>query len=406
MVAAKNRDAPVATTQTFTGTSEFNPSRFCLFSADADGNIAVRSLPPQMTIACKTTNTQLQTLTKAEHALDDAQRMERMSNRSKLLKKMETKQTADPETTAEDVMADLTYRHRKASKGRQELLNAVGDGIAVSHEGVLGGTNDAMFGGDQKFGNFQAKVDKNKKSTTTTATTERGADGAAMADDFYTRDVQAEYNELDFDANELFDDDDVDIGETEVVNEDGAIEDEEEEQDDEGEESAEEEDMTGALSLASKAGFQAMLAKARGEDPASLRKRKAENIEKEDEDTSDHVAKIRAAAAKQRKEADAAAAHQQDAPPTESIKSMDSTLVQKDENGLRILTQAAVRRELWLNHGKMQLKQIMNLFSVKKGATKERKAKFTTIIKELCVMTDEGGKGNKFLVLKQHYANM
>ena len=90
-----------------------------------------------------------------------------------------------------------------------------------------------------------------------------------MADDFYQRDVQAEYDEMDYDANELFDDDDVDVGEAEVQMENtgyGANDDDEDDDDDESEEM--EEEVTGAEGLASVAGFKALLAKARGEGPA------------------------------------------------------------------------------------------------------------------------------------------
>ena len=39
---------------------------------------------------------------------------------------------------------------------------------------------------------------------------------AALDEDFYQRDVAAEYEDLDFDACEQFDDDDVDLGQNEV----------------------------------------------------------------------------------------------------------------------------------------------------------------------------------------------
>ena len=99
-------------------------------------------------------------------------------------------------------------------------------------DGVLGGANDSEFGRGQKFNRFQeptevvnedkgdAKGGDDEVAATgggKNADSSQVADGMAMADDFYKRDVQAEYEELDYDANEQFDDDDVDVGETEVV---------------------------------------------------------------------------------------------------------------------------------------------------------------------------------------------
>jgi hypothetical protein len=78
--------------------------------------------------------------------------------------------------------------------------------------------------------------------------------------------MQAEYEKLDYDANEQFDDDDVDIGETEVAINTGGYgdEDDEDDEDDFGELDLDEEVVAGAAGLASVAGFKAMLEKARG----------------------------------------------------------------------------------------------------------------------------------------------
>lgn len=170
----------------------------------------------------------------------------------------------------------------------------MGEGITISDEGILGGSNDVMFGGRQRFAqlavgssnNDDAKRgDRNGDNEGGDAAAaadadgadglagsgqqqERGADGAAMDDDFYQRDVQAEYEELDYDANEQFDDDDVDLGEGEVMGDtsDG-VEITDDLDDDLEEEEEEEEGTQGAVGLASLAGFQALLAKARGETP-------------------------------------------------------------------------------------------------------------------------------------------
>merc|ERR1711935_1080794 len=92
--------------------------------------------------------------------------------------------------------------------------------MRVDADGVMGGANDAIFGQrGQKFGHFAAGKDGKKDGVAASGGSGKalGNDGNAMADDFYQRDVQAEYEELDYDANEQFDDDDVDVGETDVV---------------------------------------------------------------------------------------------------------------------------------------------------------------------------------------------
>ena len=87
----------------------------------------------------------------------------------------------------DDVMADVAYRNRKgAGSARKELLESVGDGLKVSDEGVLGGANDEIFGGRQRFGQF--KADQNKEDNKNAlrgesqATQERGADGGEQDD--------------------------------------------------------------------------------------------------------------------------------------------------------------------------------------------------------------------------------
>ena len=67
-----------------------------------------------------------------------------------------------------------------------------------------------------------------------------GNDGMAMQDDFYQRDVGAEYEDLDYDANELFDDDDVDVGETEEIDTGGFAADEDDDLDEDDDEYDEE----------------------------------------------------------------------------------------------------------------------------------------------------------------------
>ena len=76
-----------------------------------------------------------------------------------------------------------------------------------------------------------------------------------------------------------------------------------------------------------------------------------------------------------------------------------------DENGLRIITLPAVRKEIWLNHGQIPMKRLMKLFDIKKKSSPDRQNKFREVVKELCTMKTDP-VGGRMLVLKQHYSNM
>ena len=409
------------------------------------------------------------------------------SSKGRLLNRLQAKSklssAENEEEDGDDVMGDVTFRARKGGGGtaRKELLQTMsGEGITVSDEGVLGGSNDAMFGGRQRFaqlaaganGNDDAKRDRgdadgadagadaegagNDGALAQRQGQERGADGAAMDDDFYQRDVQAEYEELDYDANEQFDDDDVDLGEGEVVVENTDGLDVSDELDEELEEEDEEDDGNqGAVGLASLAGFQALLAKARGETPpdapaegepgatseASTRAAQRDAWKQQQQmrnkkKSVDHMSKIMAAAEKSRLAAeqrqqrgsnnedgmagDAAAAMEEDndnpaaqqagdaANATSNSNRMggpggsgESPLV--DARGLRIISLEAVRREIWLNYGSIPMKRLMKIFDVKKKSPQERQDQFRDILKELCTMKSDPING-RMLVLKQHYA--
>jgi hypothetical protein len=452
----------------YEGVPEHNASRYCLFmpttatngngNANANANAAsttdtlqVCLLPSENSVVnfAQPASRQTLTLNQAEQAIEDKiagirvvrptsaengqpvmlriPRAKPAGAMSRLLNKLtaKSKQSAagGDEEEGDDVMADLAFRKGKSGKSsaRKELLTDLGDGVKVSDDGVLGGTNDAAYGGRQRFGQFQSDkgTDKsNKEGEEDGATrTERGGDGAAMQDDFYQRDVQAEYEELDYDANEQFDDDDVDLGETDVVIDSGGYGD-----DDEGDEFEEfdldDEVVAGAAGLASVAGFKLMLAKARGEvqvqptaeeaaaaaaenekDGDSKRAGSPSGTSKKEKD-GDHMAKIMAAAEKSAQAAKEKAT-QQKAQKAATAASQ----VQVDENGLRIITLEAVRREIWLHHGSIPIKRLMKIFEVKTKWGPERQNKFREVVKELCIMKTDPIDG-RMLVLKQHYSNM
>lgn len=360
------------------------------------------------------------------------------NSKSRLLNKLKAKAKAageEEDDDGDDVMGDVAFRNRKGGgAARKELLTSLGDGITVSEDGVLGGTNDAAFGGrGQRFGHFQAEAAVARDadaparggdedaldplSSTNGREGERGADGAAMTEDFYQRDVQAEYDELDYDANEQFDDDDVDLGESEVVHDTSGYADDDEE-DEIDDLDMEEEAVTGAEGLATVAGFKLMLAKARGELPlqpmegteaaAAGMENNADEMAKNagDEpkkDENDHIAKIMAAAEKSAQAAKEKAAKQQNAAAKKATAA--ASAIQVDENGLRVVSLDAVRREIWLNHGSIPMKRLMKIFDIKKKHGAERQDKFRDVVKELCTMTSDP-LGGRLLVLKQHYSNL
>ena len=340
----------------------------------------------------------------------------------------------------DDVMGDIKFESRKGSnsRARKELLSSLGDGVAVDADGVLGGGNDAVFGGRRRFTKLNVQQEsasrkKDKADETRSNAAAMSNDGMAMSDDFYQRDVKAEYDELDYDANEQFDDDDVDLGEGEVAVEGGFAE-ELEDDDDDDEEDEGEDDQKGE-GFASVKGLKDMLAKARGETPADANK-EAEAKEGDDKKTArplspgpgvapdkpgvlpdpkgvvDGAAKNAATATngenKNLAQVMAAAERSRDASFKKEQKKIESVSakpvgVQMDERGQRILSLEAVRYEIFLHNKSIQTKKLMKIFSIKKKAARERIQTFQSIIKELCIMKKDPVQGN-LLVLKQHYA--
>eukprot|EP00531_Pseudo-nitzschia_arenysensis_P014590 CAMPEP_0116126612 /NCGR_PEP_ID=MMETSP0329-20121206/6421_1 /TAXON_ID=697910 /ORGANISM="Pseudo-nitzschia arenysensis, Strain B593" /LENGTH=629 /DNA_ID=CAMNT_0003620699 /DNA_START=199 /DNA_END=2085 /DNA_ORIENTATION=+ len=476
------------TSRVYEGVPERNSSQFVLLEANAniDNNIRVTILPtPNETIrfrqpkAVKTLS-----MSEAEQALDDQRNktsrfmmhdQQRIfqgqapihRSRTRLLGKLMAdnnnnngdedndldkgsgkkraykRKRLDGGNDEDDVMGDLSFRNTKGSaKARQELLNSFGNDMRVDADGVLGGANDAVFGQrGQRFGHFSMTKEQKAANKSSTTAAKTGHDGNAMADDFYQRDVQAEYEELDYDANEQFDDDDVDVGETDVVMGDsnfGGIDDDEE-NDEDLEEGMHGETPTGAEGLASLAGFRLMLAKAKMtpeqlKELAEMNKRQAEEEDllaennknnnsnnddknkKKEETETDHLAKIMEAAEKARLEAESKEAAQNAAenahleadeskPNANNSNNNNnnnnnnininnninniSKKVQVDENGLRLVTLDALRHEIWLARGRIPMKRLTKIFSVNKKSSKDRQAKFKQVVRELCTMEQD-----------------
>jgi hypothetical protein len=400
------------------------------------------------------------------------------TTQSRLLQKLQLKEKSsvnkqDDEEDGDDVMADVAFKERKGSGGgaRRELLSTLGDGLKVSDDGaVLGGTNDALFGGrGLHFNRVATSVPTDAGQSSNDNMAERNAEGAAMADDFYSRDVSAEYEQMDYDAQEQFDDDDVDVGETEVQkvgndgynDDDDDIDDNDNDSDDINDDDDDDDAIGGVEGLASTAGYKALLAKARGElvqgaitaekaadesrassptntnmtttgpnnvtaptsstaaslkngDDTGLKRSNSPKPDKgkngDDGKPIDHIAR-KIAAAKT-----AAQVLQEKQKPKDSamlsnsnnngIPPVDAAVVsQVDEQGLRLITLDAVRREIWLNHGSIPINRLMKIFNANKKYGEARQNKLKEAIKELCTMTMDPING-RTLVLKQHYSHM
>lgn len=447
----------------YVGLSEHNPSQYVLFQVTAQKDpdamddstddqstnhnsaVQVRLLPaPHAVQAFSLPLPAAMSLTQAEHAIQDQRaHMSRYmmhhgnkltaqgsnaNSKSRLFAKLSAKgKGGEGESDDDDVMGDVTFSNRKGGGrgARKELLSSMEDGIKVDNDGVLGGTNDAEFGGRRHFGRYAAEKDT-KEDLAKAAGTEKAAvsnDGLAMADDFYQRDVKAEYEDLDYDANEQFDDDDVDLGESEVVVDpnSGFGEEQDDQEDNEDEEELTDLNATGAEGLASVSGFRALLAKARGVSPDQEGEGDDAAAGKKDDkegggsraaspkagspdgkggeaqrkkSPTDSLAQVLTAAEKA-----AVAASQKKAP------SAKTTGVELDEKGERYVTLEGIRREIWLHHGAITTKRLMKIFNIKKKTSAERRDKFLDLVKELCIMKDDPVEG-KVLVLKQHYSNM
>lgn len=336
--------------------------------------------------------------------------------------------TADgQQDETDDIMNDVAFRDRKGNtKARKDLLNSLGDeGVKVDDDGVLGGANDEEFGGKRRFGAFKAGQDEKNKQQQQGTDKEQGNAGMAMEDGFFQRDVKAEYDELDYDVEEQFDDDDVDVGETMVVVEDGVVQEEDDEEDTEEDNEGGNEVVSGAEGLASVAGFKAMLAKAKsGEKTDPKAEEEAANAAetgKKDDSKENITKKLVKKPTKfelaQSRGLDSLFKKPEPKKVAETVTKAETKIVQEQKDneeeplsqigpdGLRIVTLKAVRKEIWLNHGQIPMKRLMKLFDVKKKSDKERQQKFREVVKELCTMRTDP-VGGRMLVLKQHYSNM
>lgn len=319
--------------------------------------------------------------------------------KSRLFTKLMKKDAGDDDDgDDDDVMADLKFSNRKKGvRARQELLETLGDGLAVDDDGVLGGAHDSEFAGKRSFGRIQVTTNNSETAAGVTAAPTQSStfEGNAMSDDFYQRDVQAEYEDLDFDANDQFDDDEVD--QTEEIDGSGVV------GDDEEEESDSDDEEEGVSGLATLAGLKALMAKARGETPLSIAtteeaataaiagKRTATREDGAGNVTSDQSSDEELPANKRPRIEEQKQASEATKPAAPTV----------DETGQRIISLEAIRKEIWLHHGQIKTKTLLKIFNIKRRSPEHRKL-FQEFVKELCTIS-KTVEGN-VLVLKQHYA--
>lgn len=276
-----------------------------------------------------------------------------------------------------------------------------------------------------------------------------------MSEDFYQRKVGAEYEEMDYDANEQFDDDDVDIGAEEIEDtggyaedvEDEVITDDEELEEEDGQARAWKEMLSGGImgkedgqlnpdgvvagdptggvpgsgpgslpSSPDKCGMNGAGSSPSGDGNTNNGTSTPEN----DTGASGMSPSNKIDASKMKTDSDsngnpemkpkspavptpnAAGTPRKRRKPPAKAERMNLLDVQfeTDENGDRILTQTAIRQEIWLHSGAMPFKKLKKFFNVKGD---ERKKTFIGICKELCTTRKDLVEGN-MMVLKQHNA--
>ena len=320
----------------------------------------------------------------------------------------------------DDVMSDVRFSSSKGgSRARRELLTSLADdGMRIDDDGVLGGANDSEFGGRRRFARVAAESANGsagkKSGGAGKGGTSTGFEAGAMAEDFYHRDVAAEYEALDYDASEQFDNDDVNVGEDEMAEDAGGYGGDYSSGDDvlDGSD-VDSEDEDGLKGMASASGLRKMLAKARGESPVTTSKTAAGGSSTSLDGTVDSATASTSAdtsgmdrmldtAKRTTVDIEKSMGSKNKKPPSPAEQSNKSKGIMKlDKEGRRVLTIEAVQREIWLNNGAIKSKPLMKKFDVNK-ANPERQEEFKNIVRELCTLRSDAD-GNK-LVLKPHYA--
>ena len=314
----------------------------------------------------------------------------------------------------DDVMLDVAFREQKVGvslQTRQDLLSEFGDeDIKVDHDGTLGGANDSEFASGRRFGQIRNNSKKNQSDDGMNKAT-KDNDGA-IADDFYQKDVGAQFDNVDCDCEALFDNNDEYMGAGEQEDYDaGAFADVEDDDTDGDDEDDLELGSIAARSFATKTGMQAIFAKATGDNEDIQNKspilgsdlksqRKSGNLSSGSDRSDDEIE----TSSRKRKSPDTVSPMQASSEPLRTseqmVRAASPAIRQVDENGLRIISKDTVRREIWLHNGSIPTTQLFKTFKAHGKKYKERAKLLSEILLELCTMDGE------ILTLKQHYAKM
>ena len=139
--------------------------------------------------------------------------------RSRLLGKLAgggiNKNNRDDNNVIGDVRFSSTSKGG-TSRAQEELLTSMGDGgMAIYDDGVLGDADNSEFGGRQRF----TWVSDDKDGDNEDATDKKGGKGKGgnSASPGFGVGAMVQYEALDYDANEQLDDNDVNVGEDEMM---------------------------------------------------------------------------------------------------------------------------------------------------------------------------------------------
>ena len=342
---------------------------------------------------------------------------------SKLMKMLDKKADKDEEANP---MSDVMFRKGKKSKsggdksgvsksgGVEESGDATSSAqaelmadsvysdapLAAMSEGgddmIMGGGNDAEFSSrGVRFSAFSDGVggDETTDGKGVKSKIFGGCDTHQQSDETRAnRDTKYLYDEIDFDADaELFDNEDVGQEDNEELDlEDADVNnalnqgDEEEEYDDDDVDMDDEAKVKERAAFGTKKGLMLMNKKAEGEevdiDEITGKKKGSKTAYDKDLDAPVENSKKRG--------------HDDgDEPGSKKLR------IEEDKKGRRVLDKDSVRKQLWLNNGKIMMRELIKIFSISKKDAARTKM-FLEIVEELCVKQPNGE-----LVLKQHYRN-
>lgn len=334
--------------------------------------------------------------------------------RDRLLNNIITKNVDEED----DVMMDVAFREQKAGvslKTRQELLSDFADSdMKVDHDGIIGGANDSEFAAGRRFGqmksNSSARKGRNERDEDMDSKSNKRTkfDDGEIDDDFYQKDVGAQFEQVDCDLDALFDNNDEDMGAgyQDDIDQGGFADVEDDDSDVEDDEDLDLGNLT-AKSFATKSGMEAYV-KASGDNTElqtnlptipvdSKMQRKSGNLSSGSDRSEDEKESVSTKRKSPEPSSPSSVSNSVSALPiSQNVTSTSTAII----NGLRIISKDSVRTEIWLHGGSIKAKELFNKFKVGGKKQKERRKALMDICLELCTMDGDT------LTLKQHYAKM